>query len=73
MKILLKVFLLLIFIIFSSCTTEDEVVQNTNTKEYNYLGLGESYTIGEIVCSACRFSIQLQDSIKKCLPIRSFF
>lgn len=57
-------FLLLLFSI--SCTNSEEsddiiIVQ----KNYKYLALGDSYTIGQSVCETCRFPIQLQDSITK--------
>ena len=35
------------------------------TKNYKYLALGDSYTIGQSVCAICRFPIQLNDSLKK--------
>jgi lysophospholipase L1-like esterase len=72
MKILLKIVPILIFTLFLSCSTETVVVQNINTKEYNYLALGDSYTIGESVCTSCRFPMQLQDSIKKMLTDKEF-
>lgn len=66
---------------FSSCTTNYDlksvsttiplvvIVKDTVsiTKNYKYLALGDSYTIGESVCATCRFPVQLNDSIKKYL------
>lgn len=50
-----------------SCSAESTVSEGNNNflKTYNYLALGDSYTIGQNVCETCRFPIQLQDSIKK--------
>ncbi|WP_316930161.1 SGNH/GDSL hydrolase family protein [Neotamlana nanhaiensis] len=36
----------------------------TTQKNYKILALGDSYTIGESVCNACRFPEQLKDSLK---------
>ena len=47
--------------------------QNTMPKNYKYLALGDSYTIGQSVCETCRFPIQLQDSIQKSLNINDTF
>jgi lysophospholipase L1-like esterase len=37
----------------------------TFTKKVNYLALGDSYTIGESVCSSCRFPEQLKQQLEK--------
>jgi lysophospholipase L1-like esterase len=50
-------------VLLQSCSTDSAVV--AIPKSYNYLALGDSYTIGQSVCETCRFPIQLQDSIKK--------
>ena len=52
-------------LLFLSCSNDSE--QNTTPKNYRYLALGDSYTIGQSVCETCRFPIQLQDSIVKYL------
>lgn len=45
---------------------------NTN-KDFKILSLGDSYTIGESVCTTCRFPEQLKDSlISKSDPTNSF-
>jgi len=52
--------------LFSNCTTESPVAKNTNLqptesyKNLHYLALGDSYTIGESVCSTCKFPEQLK-------------
>ncbi len=38
-------------------------VINLEEKTFNIISLGDSYTIGESVCSTCRFPEQLKDSI----------
>lgn len=49
-----------------SCSNDNLISENSNEpKNYKYLALGDSYTIGQSVCETCRFPIQLQDSIVK--------
>ena len=60
-------------IFLQSCSTDNAMVQNPTPKNYKYLALGDSYTIGQSVCETCRFPIQLQDSIKKSLTINDTF
>jgi acyl-CoA thioesterase I len=61
-------------LIFIGCSSSDVIVdQNITPKNYNYLALGDSYTIGQSVCETCRFPIQLQDSIKKYINTNDFF
>lgn len=60
-------FFSLLFI--ASCSTESPIPETTPTptvtvpqtqaKSYNYLALGDSYTIGQSVCETCRFPAQL--------------
>lgn len=40
---------------------------SSERKAYNYLALGDSYTIGESVCDNCSFPKQLTDSINRIL------
>ena len=59
---------LLLFIIFStfSCAVSKK---NTPSEKptYKYLALGDSYTIGESVCSECNYPKQLTDSLNHIL------
>ena len=66
-KFLKSLLFFIIGLLLFSCSTESTVVEENNNvlKTYNYLALGDSYTIGQNVCETCRFPIQLQDSIKK--------
>lgn len=64
-------FFSLLFI--ASCSTESPIPETTPTptvtvpqtqaKSYNYLALGDSYTIGQSVCETCRFPAQLSRSL----------
>jgi lysophospholipase L1-like esterase len=69
MKRQIYLFLILFLSIFG-CSNDDETVQNIpnqTVKNINYLALGDSYTIGQSVCSTCRFPEQLKDSLKNYL------
>lgn len=72
MKIIRKiVFLSIIGLFFQSCSTDNAaIIQNKN---YKYLALGDSYTIGQSVCETCRFPVQLKDSIGKYLNTNDTF
>jgi len=73
MKIINNVILFsLIGLLLTSCSTENTAVVNI-PKNYKYLALGDSYTIGESVCASCRFPIQLKDSISKYLKTDETF
>jgi acyl-CoA thioesterase I len=76
--------LIIAFISLTSCSSDNVMVtnnnnqpvgnENTNTpKNFNYLALGDSYTIGQSVCETCRFPIQLQESLKKNLNVNDVF
>ncbi|RKS12960.1 SGNH/GDSL hydrolase family protein [Flavobacterium sp. 120] len=64
-------FFSLLFI--ASCSTESPIPETTPTpvitapqtpgKSYNYLAIGDSYTIGQSVCETCRFPVQLSKSL----------
>ena len=69
----MKLFNYIIFFLFAglllSCSTDTIVpyTQNPIPKNFKYLALGDSYTIGQSVCETCRFPVQLKDSIGKYL------
>lgn len=66
MNIPFKILPILFVLFLSNCRTSDsEIEAEVDIKNYNYLALGDSYTIGESVCETCRYPIQLQDSLKK--------
>ncbi len=66
MNTLLKIALFFCLVFNFSCSTDNESnTENIQPKNYKYLALGDSYTIGQSVCESCRFPIQLQDSISK--------
>jgi len=70
MKRQLYLFIIL-FLSFFGCSNDDEIVQNIPTptvRNVKYLALGDSYTIGQSVCTTCRFPEQLKDSLKNYLP-----
>lgn len=46
-------------------------VNNSNTKNFKILSLGDSYTIGQSVCETCRYPSQLKDSLLKKYPEES--
>jgi lysophospholipase L1-like esterase len=53
------------------CSTTDEtppIITEPTSRNFNYLALGDSYTIGQNVCETCRFPEQLKDSLKNYLP-----
>lgn len=62
---LIKSFLFLVLLIIIGCSSSaiDEP-STTNPKTLKILSLGDSYTIGQSVCSTCRFPEQLKDSLK---------
>lgn len=74
MKTMIYIIMLVSFLV-SGCSDNDldltendftETPSDTTTTQKNYkiLALGDSYTIGESVCDACRFPEQLKDSLK---------
>jgi acyl-CoA thioesterase I len=61
-------FLFFFSLILVSCANDNDSSEDINyPRNYKYLALGDSYTIGQSVCESCRFPIQLQDSIVKYL------
>ena len=80
-------FILYISLLFFACTLDNNPSNSTSNNDaqdvteepkgesgtsYNLLSLGDSYTIGEIVCSSCRFPSQLKDSLSSALPEDEF-
>ena len=66
MNTLYKIALFFCLLFFVSCSQDtNSNTENAEPKNYKYLALGDSYTIGQSVCESCRFPIQLQDSISK--------
>jgi acyl-CoA thioesterase I len=71
MKTQKTILLLLISIFILSCSSEEKMINQTpsNTiKNLKFLALGDSYTIGQSVCSTCKFPEQLKDSLIVNLP-----
>lgn len=65
MKHLIKILFTFFAVLFLlGCSTENALTQ---PKNYKYLALGDSYTIGQSVCETCSFPAQLKDSIAKYL------
>ncbi len=58
-----------------SCSAEKSMpnTESPTPKNYKYLALGDSYTIGQSVCATCRFPVQLKDSIGKYLNTTDTF
>lgn len=75
MKHLKKIaFSLLASLFLFSCNGENSrSEQDPIAKNYKYLALGDSYTIGQSVCENCRFPAQLKDSIAKSLNAKDTF
>lgn len=64
-------FLIVSILLLQSCSTDSAMV--IQSKNYKYLALGDSYTIGQSVCETCRFPVQLKDSIGKYLNTNDTF
>lgn len=48
------------------------VIPQNQAKEYKYLALGDSYTIGQSVCKTCSFPEQLKRSLVNLYPANSY-
>lgn len=76
MKTLFRIILIISFVSpnFSCDNPTPETISETipQTKQYSYLALGDSYTIGESVCETCRFPEQLKKSLKNLSPNDNF-
>ena len=74
MRVLFKIAFILFTLLVVSCSSDnDSNTEIIQPKNYKYLALGDSYTIGQSVCETCRFPIQLQDSIKKYITANDTF
>lgn len=60
-----KIAFLVIVVLTISCSKDTLAPNETPPRNLRYLALGDSYTIGQSVCTTCRFPEQLKDSIKK--------
>lgn len=63
------------FLLFCGCAQDNysyRPAQNTALKQYKYLALGDSYTIGQSVCESCRFPEQLKAALQTSFPRDSF-
>lgn len=66
---------LLVYIGIISCNSDvnsPKSVPLIPSKNYNYLALGDSYTIGESVCETCKFPEQLKLGLKSKFPLDNF-
>ncbi|QYA25690.1 SGNH/GDSL hydrolase family protein [Gramella sp. MT6] len=61
-----KIYLLLISVIFFSCSSTLDVANNPepDNPNYTYLALGDSYTIGESVMETERWPVQLAEQLR---------
>ena len=75
MKLLANI-TLAFFILFIGCSCSQEqsipYYNIVNPKQINYLALGDSYTIGQSVCTTCRFPEQLKASLQATYPDNPF-
>lgn len=60
-----KIAFLVLAVLTISCSKDTLMTNETSPRNLRYLALGDSYTIGQSVCTTCRFPEQLKDSIKK--------
>ena len=70
----MKLCYLLLFIGLFGCDKDQTVpfCGGGNPKQINYLALGDSYTIGQSVCTTCRFPEQLKRSLQAMYPNNPF-
>ncbi len=76
MKIVLnKVTVVFVFFVLVGCSSENliSIPEFPPVKrQLNYLALGDSYTIGQSVCTSCRFPEQLKVGLQNTYPNDSF-
>ncbi len=64
-----------LFFLFFGCNIENQYPRNETvyqSKQFNYLALGDSYTIGSGECATCRFPEQLKASLQNNFPNDDF-
>lgn len=83
-KIFIKITVLFLAIIFTNCTQDTTevvtipiisttpIVDINAPKQLNYLALGDSYTIGQSVCTTCRFPEQLRKKLGDINPKNTY-
>lgn len=67
-------FTILILIAIAISTISCDLLKKTDPNEiesFQYLALGDSYTIGESVCETCSFPLQLADTLNGASPIKT--
>ena len=69
-KGVMKLWFLLLVIGLFGCNNDEKApfYGNENPRQINYLALGDSYTIGQSVCTTCRFPEQLKASLQATYP-----
>ncbi len=75
MKLLTNITLGFIVIFFGCSCSKEQITPYyniVNPKQINYLALGDSYTIGQSVCTTCRFPEQLKANLLASYPNNSF-
>lgn len=70
LKQTLKLSSVFIGLALSGCSNDNTVLPNPtpSPRQVNYLALGDSYTIGQSVCTTCRFPEQLKARIQATYP-----
>jgi lysophospholipase L1-like esterase len=83
-KIFVKIAGFLFIFAFYNCSNGDSlpaitpvnttppIVEGNLPKQYNYLALGDSYTIGQSVCATCRFPEQLRKKLADLNPKNTY-
>jgi acyl-CoA thioesterase I len=73
-SLLLKTGFFFYFLLTCSCSQEQTIpyCPIENPKQINYLALGDSYTIGQSVCTTCRFPEQLKTRLQNTYPNNPF-
>ena len=62
----MKKYVIILMVFVVGCKTQQTSMESTSAptaEDFNYLALGDSYTIGESVCESCNFPIQLIEDL----------